>query len=687
MNYFRQLANFKFYQKRLNFLLTLFLLILVLSITKRYWLVFLDPEFSSRFENSQLFSSVESIINILSTLSLFFLSIYKFIINPHNMISEINSIQSPLIKNSFSHIKDYFSIFNDSIWIDRNISNVKEFRKFGRICFVGKMKVGKTRESLELIKKSISECLFSSESILTISPSIKFMSQDILLDLLSQKFDCTIPVLLLIDNFPVSFEKEFLHQLKTLINFIEKRTNLFIICSGNVDQITNTHKKWLSTMHFKTIEVPIFTEQQTIQLLSELQKSLDITLDCNLKKEIAKISDGIPGNTILCMNRMKSQGITSLDRNNAIDFFKESIYESWFEISRYIESRFPISKYIFESLNILHLNNIPSNKSIFLFLIKYLAKRDGLHFSHKVINNCMKYLNFFQIYEKNDYIIYPDSIILLNDKIKAEELFLDFFKKNKEQLKFYCPEIFKEIILSSFNKSTSFKLSNDDLGFFGDIEKYNTPKRIKTDVRKRYDKRKRLILSISTIADFLFLILFFLLIIFIFFEKDQSSLFWTCVFVFALVGCMHTWIIEILLTNSILLGYSFYFIFSSKIENLYFVSYLNPVSLLILILFIFLTFGFLLSSIRRFELLNLRTRIQDYFLGLVIGALNGYLLYGILIYYIIQFHYIDITTFYYGIDGIKFLAIYPYFPPIWLVEPTIYIAMIISFIYILLIYI
>ena len=93
-----------------------------------------------------------------------------------------------------------------------------------------------------------------------------------------------------------------------------------------------------------------------------------------------------------------------------------------------------------------------------------------------------------------------------------------------------------------------------------------------------------------------------------------------------------------------------------------------------------------LSGSNRFA----RERLQDTLLGLFLGALNGYLIFGTLWYFLVEanypFTYItapDPSTAM-GEAAVKLL---PLLPPMWLGTPTIYFAIAIAFVFVLVVFI
>ena len=173
-------------------------------------------------------------------------------------------------------------------------------------------------------------------------------------------------------------------------------------------------------------------------------------------------------------------------------------------------------------------------------------------------------------------------------------------------------------------------------------------------------------------------------------------LFWIFIILFALIGAIRGWTKEILVTFSAMMG-----IFAINVLETYvpFVqTYLasNPVSskvwMRIIVFSVLIFFGYQTPNIPRFagdERLA-RGRLQDILLGLIIGGINGYLIFGSIWHFLADASYpfeIMIAPIAGTPAGEAALALVPYLPPVWLTSPTIYYAVAISFIFVLVMFI
>lgn len=170
-----------------------------------------------------------------------------------------------------------------------------------------------------------------------------------------------------------------------------------------------------------------------------------------------------------------------------------------------------------------------------------------------------------------------------------------------------------------------------------------------------------------------------------------AAIFWMFVILFALIGLMRGWARELLVTFSLILSLfvirvfqSFFGFFPPETEEAGF--WVRTLLVLGLVFFGYQTPNLpKLAGTGRFA----RERLQDSLLGLFLGAINGYLVVGTIWYFlhvagypfdIVQAPNPDTPL---GQSAIRLISI---LPPTWMGVPTIYIAVAIAFVFVLVVF-
>jgi len=172
-----------------------------------------------------------------------------------------------------------------------------------------------------------------------------------------------------------------------------------------------------------------------------------------------------------------------------------------------------------------------------------------------------------------------------------------------------------------------------------------------------------------------------------------AFVFWMYVVLFAIIGGMRGWAKEILVTFSVILALTFTTLLSNYIPFIRDVLQKDSKPLffwlrtIILILLVF--FGYQTPNIPRFAAKMTRERLQDIILGVVIGALNGYLIAGTIWFYMADAGYPFSNTISAPTGEIAKVtdAMLHYMPPKLLGIPGIYFAVVIAFMFVIVVFI
>jgi uncharacterized membrane protein required for colicin V production len=170
--------------------------------------------------------------------------------------------------------------------------------------------------------------------------------------------------------------------------------------------------------------------------------------------------------------------------------------------------------------------------------------------------------------------------------------------------------------------------------------------------------------------------------------------FWMLVIIFAVVGGMRGWAKELLVTSSIALALFLVNILENYIGPYKTALMSDPYSQFLsrsVILLLLAFFGYETPQIRALQPKVARERLQDTLLGLILGALNGYLLIGSVWFFLHDANYPTdlINTSVQGWDVLKaeYAALVEWLPPSLLPIPHIYFAVGVVFVVILVVFV
>ncbi len=168
--------------------------------------------------------------------------------------------------------------------------------------------------------------------------------------------------------------------------------------------------------------------------------------------------------------------------------------------------------------------------------------------------------------------------------------------------------------------------------------------------------------------------------------------FWMYVVLFAIVGAMRGWAKELLVSFSVILALTtnhvlrkYIPIVSALPESSTSLFWIRTLILLTLVYFGYQT----VVSVPRLASKAARERLQDTLFGFIMGGINGYLIAGTVLFYMHQanYPYPTIVSPPTGDVLTKVIALMNWMPPHLLGEPGIYFAVLLAFIFVLVVFI
>lgn len=172
-----------------------------------------------------------------------------------------------------------------------------------------------------------------------------------------------------------------------------------------------------------------------------------------------------------------------------------------------------------------------------------------------------------------------------------------------------------------------------------------------------------------------------------------TFVFWMYVVLFSVIGAMRGWAKELLVSFSVILALTFITLLERYVPFVQNLRHADTTALfwlrsIILALLVF--FGYQSPNIARFAPKMTREKLQDILLGIFLGCINGYLIMGTLWFYLHDANYPfpAITAPVEGtLSGNAALNLLKYMPPRMLGVPAIYFAVVLAFVFVLVVFI
>lgn len=171
-----------------------------------------------------------------------------------------------------------------------------------------------------------------------------------------------------------------------------------------------------------------------------------------------------------------------------------------------------------------------------------------------------------------------------------------------------------------------------------------------------------------------------------------TFMFWLFIILFGIIGGMRGWAKELLVLFSVILTMALNTLLAKYVPI---ISTLDATSsarfwIRSIILIVLVFFGYQTVALPRFATKAAREKLQDILLGFILGSVNGYLVIGSIWFYLHEasypFAYIQPPVK--GTElGDAALALIPFLGPHLLGEPGIYFAVILAFVFVMVVFI
>lgn len=375
------------------------------------WLLSVLPPQSDQAAFIESLKSVTDIfygaITAISTVVTLFISLTK-------KEKEEKAVEFPIKPLSLTELRERPGKQGGRVnWIDRGATKVGDLRAHGRIVITGQMKLGKTREAIELIQKAVMDEQVKEGRIFEPSPTFRFFNRKKLQEML-RSVDQKEPILLFLDDLPFHYYGESLERLSDLLHALRVCTDVLLIATARLDQMTDEHRIWLAKQRVYEISLSPMDKDHIGRLLDAATGIFELQVDDEARTTFIAESDGTPELTLLCLRRLQMSGETHINGRIAAQVASESLLEAWAAAKRYIQERHPATKVLFDSLATFHAAGVSKDTHFVLQYASHLWKTRKKRQKIRRVSaykQSLSYLVNFDIVEQEGFITVPDVIV------------------------------------------------------------------------------------------------------------------------------------------------------------------------------------------------------------------------------------------------------------------------------------
>lgn len=401
---------------RLLTLLVLFAVSAAAWVFRGFWWEALLARLGILEEHTDLIQAVESLISILvmACTGLWTFLGWLLWLKPRD---QGRPELDPLRRIKPEAIQDRLGKWGGQVrWINREASSTTDLRTHGFLLIEGRMKMGKTREAAELIRRAVDEDVISEDHCYEPAHAMRLLDAASLQKAVHQQLVPQSAALLFIDDLPRQFPDQSLGQLAAALgSFRESCKAFYVVATARVDQVSEELRRWVVQQQFHSIELPKLTEQQTNQLVRNAADALDLQVEDAARAEFVRTSDGTPQLPIMGLLRLKAEGLRRIGQEQAGRVVRESLIEAWAETRRYIEEQRPAARLLLEALGAFYAARTEARASLVLaYATWWRRQRRGWWrypwWRGTALEAALDYLSRFDVIVQEEVIVCPDVV-------------------------------------------------------------------------------------------------------------------------------------------------------------------------------------------------------------------------------------------------------------------------------------
>ena len=308
-------------------------------------------------------------------------------------------------------------------WIGRGVTEVAHLRKHGRVAIAGRMKVGKTREAAELMRRAVVEDLVPEGQLFELAPAFRLLTEGALPTALRRTVTAETPVLFLLDDLPRHFFGQGLARLGEALAVLEECTVCYVVATARSDQLTQAHNTWLDEQGFRISELPELDDGQTGRLVDGATGTYELYVGDKARDELVTQGDGTPELTLASLRRLWAEGIRQVSKQEVQRVAERSLEEAWAEARRTIGEQVEGAGPLLESLATFYAAGVNTYTSLVLHYAARLG-RPGDRWRRPSramgqLRQALAYMENFDVTAARGEVQCPD--VAVEGMIEAEE--------------------------------------------------------------------------------------------------------------------------------------------------------------------------------------------------------------------------------------------------------------------------
>ncbi|MCA9947535.1 MAG: hypothetical protein KC449_28845, partial [Anaerolineales bacterium] len=346
-------------------LLFLFIVGIAILFTRRWWLPWILARFVVIEERSGLLEGLSAIVGF-ATLAGNGIVAYFLWLTRTKRPDGGSQQTKPIEPITTAKLREELGAWGGSVaWVNRGDTRAQDLNIHQRMAIVGRMKLGKTREAIELIDRAIARDIILPTCIYRPTNELWQASSAQINSFVQQSVAVNQPVLLFVDDLPAHFKETSLEQLTELIKCLTQTgRSFYLLATIRTDQWELAHRQWLEKQNVHLLYLTDLNEEETFSLVENGLQTFSVQAGAEAQEAFVAGGDGTPERILSVMRELNAQDIRRVDAETVQEELQVSLLDTWASIRTLIQQRDPASGILLNGLAAFYMANIPAYKGL-----------------------------------------------------------------------------------------------------------------------------------------------------------------------------------------------------------------------------------------------------------------------------------------------------------------------------------
>jgi len=243
-------------------------------------------------------------------------------------------------------------------YVPRQVTSAELLRSHPAVVITGPMKLGKTREAINLIRRAIADDLVTESGLLEPRPALGLLPTGVLRSSALSQLDPNAPALLFVDDLPFHFTGDALDRLGELLDSLHACKRCLFVATARQDQLDASEpcRTWLKRHAVHTVTMPPLDASQVGTLIDNAAPVFGIDVQPEGRTDLVAGSNGTPEQIVAGLRGLE-EGTRILDSESAERIIAASPARQWQEFRDYI-SRLPGGHPLLDALATFHAAHV-----------------------------------------------------------------------------------------------------------------------------------------------------------------------------------------------------------------------------------------------------------------------------------------------------------------------------------------